>query len=83
MKFCQQLSEYLCRLSCTGKELCALAGISAASFSRYKTENGSRSWVLRPLRACAAPWGRLPSKEAMGTLPPTLCGRHLLPARTL
>ncbi len=40
MKFCQQLSEYLCRLSCTGKELCALAGISAASFSRYK--NGER-----------------------------------------
>ncbi len=40
MKFCQQLSEYLCRLSCTGKELCALSGISAASFSRYK--NGER-----------------------------------------
>ena len=40
MKFCQQLSEYLCWLSCTGKELCALAGISAASFSRYK--NGER-----------------------------------------
>ena len=40
MKFCQQLSEYLCRLSCTGRELCALAGISAASFSRYK--NGER-----------------------------------------
>ena len=40
MKFCQQLSEYLRQLSCTGKELCALSGISAASFSRYK--NGER-----------------------------------------
>ncbi len=40
MKFSVKLNEYLEQLSCSAKELCALSGISASSFSRYK--NGER-----------------------------------------
>lgn len=36
MKFCDVLNNYTEILSCTAKELCALSGISAATFSRYK-----------------------------------------------
>ena len=36
MKFCDKLNEYINLLSCTAKELCALSGISAATFSRYR-----------------------------------------------
>lgn len=37
MKFSEQLNAYIDRLSCTARELCALSGISAASFSRYRS----------------------------------------------
>lgn len=37
MKFSEKLNEYIALLSCTAKELCALSGISAATFSRYKS----------------------------------------------
>ena len=40
MKFREKLNEYMERLSCSAKDLCALSGISTASFSRYK--NGER-----------------------------------------
>lgn len=40
MNFTVKLNEYMELLCCTGKELCDLSGISAASFSRYK--NGER-----------------------------------------
>lgn len=36
MKFNQQLSEYMEVLSCSAKDICAISGISPASFSRYK-----------------------------------------------
>ncbi len=37
MKFCEKLTEYMTRLGCTGRELCALSGLSTANLSRYKT----------------------------------------------
>lgn len=40
MKFCEKLNEYIERLSCTGKDICNLSGISASSLSRYR--NGER-----------------------------------------
>ena len=32
MKFSEKLNEYIEKLSCTAKELCALSGISPTSF---------------------------------------------------
>lgn len=40
MKFSEKLNDYIEQLSCTGKDICNLSGISAASFSRYR--NGER-----------------------------------------
>ena len=40
MKFSEKLNDYIKQLSCTGKDICNLSGISAASFSRYR--NGER-----------------------------------------
>ena len=40
MKFAEKLNEYIERLSCTGKDICNLSGISASSLSRYR--NGER-----------------------------------------
>lgn len=40
MKFSKKLNDYIEQLSCTGKDICNLSGISAASFSRYR--NGER-----------------------------------------
>ena len=37
MKFSEKLNEYTERLSCSAKDICSLSGISAASFSRYKS----------------------------------------------
>ncbi len=37
MKFSEKLNEYIEKLSCTAKELCALSGISPTSFSRYRS----------------------------------------------
>ena len=36
MKFSEKLNDYIEQLSCTGKDICNLSGISAASFSRYR-----------------------------------------------
>ncbi len=49
MKFCEKLNDYLLLLGCTSKELCALSGISPATFSRYRSgsripEPGSDIW---------------------------------------
>lgn len=40
MKFSEKLNDYIEQLSCTGKDICNLSGISAASLSRYR--NGER-----------------------------------------
>lgn len=40
MKFSEKLNDYIKQLTCTGKDICNLSGISAASFSRYR--NGER-----------------------------------------
>ena len=40
MKFSEKINDYIEQLSCTGKDICNLSGISAASFSRYR--NGER-----------------------------------------
>lgn len=40
MKFSEKLNDYIKQLSCTGKDICNLSGISAASLSRYR--NGER-----------------------------------------
>ena len=40
MKFAERLNEYIEKLSCTGKDICNLSGISASSLSRYR--NGER-----------------------------------------
>ena len=40
MKFSEKLNNYIEQLSCTGKDICNLSGISAASLSRYR--NGER-----------------------------------------
>lgn len=40
MKFSEKLNDHIEQLSCTGKDICNLSGISAASFSRYR--NGER-----------------------------------------
>ena len=40
MRSCELLTAYIDRLSCPAKEICALSGISPATFSRYK--NGER-----------------------------------------
>lgn len=37
MKFSEKLNEYMTLLSCTAKELCSVSGISAATFSRYRS----------------------------------------------
>lgn len=37
MKFSEKLNEYIVQLSCTAKDICNLSGISAASFSRYRS----------------------------------------------
>ena len=49
MKFCEKLNDYLLLLGCTSKEICALSGISQATFSRYRSgsripEPGSDIW---------------------------------------
>lgn len=38
MKFSEKLNDYIEQLSCTGKDICNLSGISAASFSRYRND---------------------------------------------
>lgn len=40
MKFSEKLNDFIEQLSCTGKDICNLSGISAASLSRYR--NGER-----------------------------------------
>ena len=40
MKFSEKLNDYIEQLSCTGKDICNLSGISAAFLSRYR--NGER-----------------------------------------
>lgn len=40
MKFSEKLNDYIEQLYCTGKDICNLSGISAASLSRYR--NGER-----------------------------------------
>lgn len=40
MKFSEKINDYIEQLSCTGKDICNLSGISAASLSRYR--NGER-----------------------------------------
>ena len=40
MKFSEKLNDYIEQFSCTGKDICNLSGISAASLSRYR--NGER-----------------------------------------
>ncbi len=45
MKFSEKLNDFIEQLSCTGKDICNLSGISAASLSRYR--NGvmsTRAW---------------------------------------
>ncbi len=37
MRFCEQLNEYMDTLGCLAKEVCELTGISAATFSRYRS----------------------------------------------
>ena len=49
MSFQDQLNEYIAQLNCTGKELAAASGISAAVISRYRSgshspEPGSEQW---------------------------------------
>ena len=49
MKFYEKLNDYLLLLGCTSKEICALSGISQATFSRYRSgsripEPGSDIW---------------------------------------
>lgn len=37
MKFSEKLNGYIYRLSCTGRDICVLSGISASTLSRYRS----------------------------------------------
>ena len=37
MKFCEKLNEYMTKLGCPAKDICNVSGISAATFSRYRS----------------------------------------------
>ena len=37
MKFCEKLNEYMAKLGCPAKDICNASGISAATFSRYRS----------------------------------------------
>ena len=37
MNFSEKLNGYIYRLSCTGRDICVLSGISASTLSRYRS----------------------------------------------
>ena len=72
MKFSEKLNDYIEQLSCTGKDICNLSGISAASLSRYR--NGERVPELgtKPFEIYAVRWHRFPHKKESYKSPLTL-----------
>ena len=72
MKFSEKLNDYIEQLSCTGKDICNLSGISAASFSRYR--NGERVPELgtKPFEIYAVRCHRFPHKKESYKSPLTL-----------
>ena len=70
MKFSEKLNDYIEQLSCTGKDICNLSGISAASLSRYR--NGERVPELgtKPFEDLC--WHRFPHKKESYKSPLTL-----------
>ena len=65
MRFSETLNGYMTRLSCTGKELCALSGISEATLSRYRSGDRLPSFGSEPFEKLCAAIARLAEQKGL------------------
>ena len=68
MKVYEKLNEYMEQLSCTAKDLCDLSGISAASFSRYRSGERVPELNTKPFDSLCSAIAELAEKKALSDI---------------